>query len=157
MGFSAGGHLALLLGAADKTAELDATAAPERNGRVRCVVSFFGPTDLSRYATTPAIEDAFMVPLLGVACKTDPEVYRKASPLACVSKDCAPVLMIHGTFDLVVPILHSELMLRKLREAGVTAELIPVRGAGHGWVGETAVKTLDQAVSFLDAHLKGKK
>jgi acetyl esterase/lipase len=147
LGFSAGGHLALLLG----------TASPGADGRVQCVVSFFGPTDLSRYATTPGIEDAFMVPLLGPACRTDPDVYRKASPLARVSKDSAPVLMIHGTADLVVPIVHSELMLKKLREAGVTAELIPVCGEGHGWVGRTAVKTLDQAVSFLDAHLKGKK
>jgi acetyl esterase/lipase len=157
LGYSAGAHLALLLGTTDKSAELDGTLFPEQDSRVGCVVSFFGPTDLSRYATTPGIEDAFMVPFLGRACKTDPEVYRRASPLDRVTKAAAPVLMIHGTFDVVVPIIHSELMLQKLRDAGVTAELFPVRGEGHGWFGETAVQTLDRAVTFLDAHLKGKK
>lgn len=157
LGFSAGGHLALLLGTTDKTAGLDGTLYPDQDSRVGCVVSFFGPTDLSRYGLSPGIEDAFMVPLLGKQCKTDPEVYRRASPIDHVTKSAAPVLMIHGTADLVVPILHSERMLAKLRDAGVAAELIPVRGAGHGWVGETAVQTLDQAVTFLDAHLKGKK
>ena len=65
--------------------------------------------------------------------------------------------MIHGSVDLVVPIVHSELMLKKLRDAGATAELITVRGEGHGWGGEASVRTLDQAVRFLDAYLKGKK
>jgi acetyl esterase/lipase len=157
LGYSAGAHLALLLGTTDKSADLDGTLFPEQDSRVGCVVSFFGPTDLSRYAATPAVEDAYMVPFLGKKCKTDPEVYRRASPLDQVTKTSAPVLMIHGTLDIVVPIVHSERMQAKLRKAGVTAELIPVRGEGHGWFGETAVKTLDQAIAFLDAHLKGKK
>jgi acetyl esterase/lipase len=157
LGYSAGGHLAMLLATTDKSAELDGTLFPEQDSRVGCAVSFFGPTDLSRYAATPGIEDAFMVPFLGPACKTDPEVYKRASPLERVTKGAAPVLMIHGTADVVVPIIHSERMLQKLRDAGVTADLIPVRGEGHGWGGETAAKTLDQAAAFLDAHLKGKK
>ena len=161
LGYSAGGHLALLLGTADKPAEPSGAASggapPEQDCRVGCVVSFFGPTDLSRYAATPGIEDAFMVPFLGPACKTDPEVYKRASPLERVTKGAAPVLMIHGTADVVVPILHAELMFKRLSDAGVPAELIKVRGEGHGWGGETAAKTLDQAAAFLDAHLKGKK
>src|SRR5262249_16290929 len=59
LGFSAGAHLALLLGTTDKSAELDGALFPEQDSRVGCVVSFFGPTDLSRYATTPGIEDAY--------------------------------------------------------------------------------------------------
>ena len=106
---------------------------------------------------TPGIEDAFMVPFLGAKCKTDPAVYKRASPIAHVTKDAAPVLFIHGTADFVVPIIHSERMQKKLRDAGVTAEMLPVRGEGHGWGGETAVRTLDAAVKFLDAQLKGKK
>lgn len=157
LGYSAGAHLAMLLATTDKSAELDGMLLPEQDSRVGCAVSFFGPTDLARYATTAGIEDAFMVPFLGKACKTDPEVYRRASPIDRVTPNAAPVLMIHGTVDLVVPIVHSELMLKKLRDAGVTAELIPVRGEGHGWGGATAARTLDQAVKFLDAHLKGKK
>jgi acetyl esterase/lipase len=157
LGFSAGGHLAMLLGTTDSSAGFDVGANLDKSGRVQAVVSFFGPTDLALYAATPGIEDAFMVPFLGAKCKTDPAVYRRASPIDHVTKDSAPVLMIHGTADFVVPIIHSERMLKKLRDAGVTAELLTVPGGGHGWGGERSVRTLDAAVKFLDAHLKGKK
>lgn len=152
-GFSAGGHLALLLGLTDPAVELDSTDPSER---VQCVVSFFGPTDLSLYSATPGLEDAYMVPLLGKACKTDPAVYRRASPIDHVSKNAPPVLMVHGTADLIVPIIHSERLQKKLQKAGATAELITVKGEGHGWGGPTASKTTRDVLQFLDQHLKKK-
>lgn len=156
-GFSAGGHIALLLGTTDPPAGSDTGDADEPSARVRCVVSFFGPTDLSLYAATPGLEDAYMVPLLGKECRTDPAVYRRASPIDRVSKGDPPVLMIHGTADIVVPIIHSERMYEKLKAAGVPAELITVKGEGHGWGGPVAARTTADAIKFLDEHLKGKK
>ncbi len=156
-GFSAGGHLALLAGLADKAPEFDGTDFPDQSDRVQCVVSFFGPTDLSLYGASPGLEDAYMVPLLGKECRTDPAVYRRASPIHHVSRGDPPVLMIHGTADLIVPIIHSERLLAKLRETEVTSELITVKGKGHGWEGPTAAKTIQDALRFLDVHLKGKK
>lgn len=156
-GFSAGGHLALLAGLADKSAGLEGSLFAEQSSAVKCVVSFFGPTDLSLYATTPGIEDAFMVPLLGKECKLDGTIYRRASPIEYATKTAPPVLMIHGTFDIVVPIIHSERLQKKLKDAGATAELVTVPGAGHGWNGATMAKTTRDALTFLDEHLKGKK
>ena len=84
---------------------------------MQCVVDFFGPTDLSLYACSPGIEDAYMVPVFGKTCKTNPEVFKKASPITYASKHVPPILMIHGNCDLIVPIIHSEYLLKKLREA----------------------------------------
>ena len=156
-GFSAGGHLALLLGLADKVEGWDAGGNTDESSRVQCVVDFFGPADLSLYAVSPAVEDAYMVPVFGKSCKTDPEVYKKASPVTYVSKAAPPVLILHGTFDLIVPVIHSENLQKKLTGAGATAELITVRGEGHGWTGPTFTRTTNDALKFLDAHLKGKK
>jgi acetyl esterase/lipase len=156
-GFSAGGHLALLLGLADKVDGWDAGGNTGESSRVQCVVDFFGPSDLSLYAASEALQDAYMVPVFGKACKTDPEVYKKASPVTYVSKAAPPVLMVHGTFDLIVPIIHSETLEKKLKDAGATTELISVRGEGHGWNGATFARTTNDALKFLDAHLKGKK
>ena len=156
-GFSAGGHLALLAGLADSSAGLEGTLFPEQSSAVKCVVSFFGPTDLSLYATSPGLEDGYMVPFLGKECKLDGTIYKKASPIDYVTKNAPPVLMIHGTFDLIVPIVHSERMLKKLQDAGTTAELVIVPGGGHGWGGQTMAKTTRDALKFLDEHLKGKK
>jgi acetyl esterase/lipase len=156
-GFSAGGHLSLLLGVVEKSPDLDGPFYPDQSGSVQCVVSYFGPTDLSLYAATEGLEDAYMVPLLGKEVKTDPKLYKRASPIEYVSKSAPPVLMIHGTFDLVVPIIHSERMLKKLQDVGATAELIVVPGEGHGFTAPAMARTTEQAVRFLDTHLKGKK
>ncbi|HUR55089.1 MAG TPA: alpha/beta hydrolase [Gemmataceae bacterium] len=156
-GFSAGGHLALLAGLADKSAGLEGTLYADQSSEVKCVVSFFGPTDLSLYATSPGLEEGYMVPFLGKECKLDGTVYKKASPIEYVTKKAPPVLMIHGTFDVIVPILHSERLLKKLQDAGTTAELVTVPGGGHGWGGTTMAKTTRDALKFLGEHLKGQK
>jgi acetyl esterase/lipase len=156
-GFSAGGHIALLLGLADKVEGWDAGGNADESCRVQCVVDFFGPTDLSLYSTSPGIEDGYMVPVFGKKCKTDPEVYKKASPINYVSKAAPPILMVHGNFDFIVPIIHSENMLKKLKDTGTAAELITVRGEGHGWNGSKLTRSINDAMLFLDAHLKGKK
>src|SRR5207253_384236 len=148
----AGGHLALLRGTSDKSAAGDGAEYPEQAAKVQCVVSFFGPSDLSLYAATPGLEETYMVPLLGKECKTDAAVYKRASPIEHVSKATPPTLMIHGTADFVVPVIHSERMLDKLKDAGVTAELITVKGEGHGWTGPVATKTTNDALKFLDEH-----
>lgn len=156
-GFSAGGHLALLLGLAGKVDGWDAGANLETSPKVRCVVDFFGPADLSLYGKSPGLEDAYMVPVFGKQCKTDPEIYKKASPVTYVTKDAPPVLLVHGTFDLVVPVVHSEGLHKKLKDAGATAELITVRGAGHGWEGAALARSTEDALKFLETHLKDAK
>ncbi len=156
-GFSAGGHLALLLGLADKVEGWDAGGNTSESSRVQCVVDFFGPTDLSLYGASSSLEDAYMVPVFGKAVKTDPTVYKKASPITYVGKGAPPVLIFHGNFDFIVPIVHSENLLAKLKDAGATAELVTVRGEGHGWGGVTLTRTTNDALKFLDTHLKGKK
>jgi len=152
-GFSAGGHLALLLGLADKGSFKNDELA-DHSSRVNCVVSFFGPTDLSLYASSEGLVDAYMVPWLGKECKTDKAVFAKASPLEFATKDDPPVLFIHGTADFVVPIVHSERLLDKLKELGVKADLITMKGEGHGWDGKAAVKSTQDTLQFLDEHLK---
>ena len=156
-GLSAGGHLALLLGRADELDGWDAGGNTGASSKVQCVVDFFGPTDLSLYAGSEALLDAYMVPVFGKACKTDPDVFKRASPITYASKSAPPVLILHGTFDFIVPIIHSEHLEKKLKDAGAPVEFVTVRGEGHGWNGPVLGRTIDDAVKFLDAHLKGKK
>ncbi|MCS6866250.1 MAG: alpha/beta hydrolase [Gemmataceae bacterium] len=154
VGFSAGGHLALLLGLADRVDGWDVGENLQESSRVQCVVDFFGPTDLSLYANSPGLEDSYMVPVFGPECKKDPKIYQTASPLNYVTAKAPPVLIFHGTFDLIVPIVHSENLLKKLHHVQATAQLIPLRGAGHGWNGKTLTRTIHDSLKFLDTHLK---
>jgi len=150
-GFSAGAHLAML-------AAFDPAAPPagEQPLGAKCVIDFFGPTDLSLFAASPELEDTFLVPFLGKACKTDPDVYKRASPISLAGKGVPPLLIVHGTTDIVVPIIHSERLHEKLLAAGAEAELVRVPATGHGpWGPGQAATGMAATVRFLDRHLKG--
>ena len=155
IGFSAGAHLAALMGtttdpkfAGDKYLEF--------SSKVDCVVDFFGPADLTLYTETPGIEASFMVPWLGESSTDHMDVYVDASPVSHAGKGSAPFLILHGTTDIVVPIIHSKRLHAKLTEAGVESELVPVRFKGHGWFGEEARDSFARTVKFFDRHLKTK-
>lgn len=156
MGFSAGGHIAALLGTATDVPEFEGELYKSRSSKVACVVNFFGPADLCLYCDTPGIEASFMVPLLG--CKSCDGIapYKKASPIEHVSADDPPFLHIHGTADPIVPVIHTERLHARMKAAGVKTEFIPVPGKGHGWFGPEAVASTEAAVKFLAANLKGK-
>jgi len=153
LGFSSGGHLAALAGTAAKDPDLDGPLYPEQSSRVQCVVDFFGPADLSLYSETPGVEKAAIVPLLGATSKQNPAIFKKASPLEHVTKDAPPFLILHGTADIIVPMIHSERLHAKLKEAGVESELFVFKGRGHGWDGEDSLTTSAVAAKFLNTHL----
>lgn len=154
LGYSAGGHLAALLGTTDSKAGFDGKEYPDADGSVTCVVNFYGPGDLVSYGKTRLLEDAFMVPVLGKECRTDRTLYQKASPLEYVSKASAPMLIIHGTDDFIVPYKQATTLRDKLKECGVPVELLTLKGKGHGWDGDTADQTAAAAMKYLNAQLK---
>jgi acetyl esterase/lipase len=158
LGFSAGGHLAALLGTTDNVTEFEGELYPGQSSRVQCVIDFFGPSDLTLYGETPGIEKSFIAPFLGGTSKEKVELYKRASPLEHVSKDDPPFLIVHGTADILVPIIHSERLHERLTAAGVKSELVPVRGEGHGWGGDESLRSIDVSLKFLAEHLakKGK-
>ena len=154
IGFSAGAHLACLLGAADEAAGLEGKGGnPKQSSRVQAVVSYFGPTDFTTKTWTKDVENFFLVPLLGNTFEERVEVYRKCSPIIYGTRDDPPFLFFHGTEDKLVGIENSEKMTKKLKEVGVSAELITMRGDGHGWGGEKMTKTLDQSLRFFKDKL----
>ena len=72
-------------------------------------------------------------------------------------KGDAPFLIFHGDADGVVPLGQSKLLFDALRHAKVEAELIVVKGAGHGGDGFGAAENREALEKFLDKHLKNKK
>ena len=156
IGYSAGGHIAALVGTTTTEAGFEGTLYREQTSQVKCVVDFFGPTDLTLYTEAEGIESAIFKPLLGARFRDNPELYRKASPIEHVTKDAPPFLILHGTADILVPIIHSERFHKKLLDAGVRSEMATLPGEGHGWTGDVAVKTMGLVTKFLDTNLKAK-
>jgi dipeptidyl aminopeptidase/acylaminoacyl peptidase len=73
------------------------------------------------------------------------------SPARFAAKADAPVLLVHGENDTVVPIEQSQLMERALRQAGKPVELVTMPGEDH-WLSVAATRQamLDKVVAFVE-------
>ena len=158
VGFSAGAHLACLLGVTDKDDGLEGNGGnAEQSSRVQAVVSFFGPTDLNTKDWAEEIETGILVPFVGASYADKPELYRKLSPINYVTKDAPPFLFFHGTEDKLVGIRHSRSLAAKLKSVGVPAKVVEMEGEAHGWRGEKLIDSFKQTVVFFNETLKAKK
>lgn len=76
------------------------------------------------------------------------------SPVNFADRFNAPVLLIHGRKDTVVPIDQSKRMLRALRKADKDVSLHELDGEDH-WLsyGDSRLETLRALASFIEKHL----
>ncbi len=82
------------------------------------------------------------------------EKLRSISPVNFADEVIAPVLLLHGDDDTVVPYDQSRVMERALRRADKHVELIKLKGEDH-WlsVADTRLQTLRQMDRFIAEHL----
>ncbi|MGO9469909.1 MAG: alpha/beta fold hydrolase [Isosphaeraceae bacterium] len=157
IGFSAGGHLALMLGLTAPSDGLEGESATAgADSRVKAVVNFFGPTDLAA-KDIPAISEPLVKDFLGGTPAEKPDAARKASPLTYVSKDDAPVLTFQGTKDPLVPYTQAVKLAQAMSTAGVPGRVELMVGASHGWGGAEMERTTREAFAFFDRYLKDGK
>jgi enterochelin esterase-like enzyme len=174
-GGSAGGHLSLMQGCAPKDGNPKATDPVEReSSRVAAVACFYPPTDFLNYGKegevalgTGTLKDfkapfdfhefdgktKSFVPVTDEAKRR--AIGRQISPVYAVTKDAAPALIVHGDADKLVPIQQAEVMVARLKDAGVPAELVVKKGQAHGWPGID--KDSPTLADWFDMHLLGKK
>ncbi len=149
VGWSSGGHLALMLGLTDPSHGLEGECGNLKfSSCVQAVVSLAGPTELISLYHEKS-NPISIVEFLGGTPEEVPDQYKIASPLTYVSKDDPPVLTIQGDRDASVPPKQAELLDAKMKEAGASHMLIIKKGIGHinFWY--------DNAVwDFFDKHLK---
>ncbi len=147
-GASAGGHLATLAALTPLAADPNAKSKRERFGTsVAAVAVFFPPTDFTEWKDGKMLDPKVLGPLLvvgassekegGLQSKTESELVEMAkaiSPVHQVRKIDAPFLLIHGDADQVVPLSHSQKLVRAIQGVGGSAELIIKEGGGHPWL-----------------------
>lgn len=153
-GGSAGGHLTLMLATTGDDGDPSAKDEVLRHSsRIAAGVSLYPPTDLRSWTTDPPAEiakHATLKPPLTFAADLEASV----SPIAQVTSDDAPVLMIHGDKDLLVPIEHSQNIVPVLKSANVPHELITIEGAAHGFSPDQTTRTVRPAlVQWFTTHL----
>ena len=143
-GYSAGGHLAALLGA---TADDPQWGAPELS--VKAVVAGGTPADLAVFC------GGRLVPaFIGQPCSVALQPYRDASPIHHISAGDPPVFIYHAGLDSLVPIENAEAYASALEKAGVTHEYFVIRGHGHISAHFFDGAAVDAALDFLDRYLR---
>jgi acetyl esterase/lipase len=153
IGWSAGGHLALLT----------AYRAADAKHRVQAVAAFYPITDLRtavhgarpRWAEREA--DTQLHAFLGGPVADHADAARVASPIAHADKGVPPTFLTHGTNDQLVHVDHSDALAAALRHVGADHQLVRLPGSNHAfdlawgaWSTQVARVALGR---FLDLHL----
>jgi acetyl esterase/lipase len=150
VGHSAGGHLAAWLAARPGLPPGSPGAAPAV--RLRGVVSQAGVFDLVD-AERRGVGSGAAADLLGGGPDEVPERYALASPVARLPLG-VPVVCVHGTADVNVPIRQSE---RFVAAAGAEAELVTLPSVDHFAVIDPATDAWRTCRDAVERLLDGRR
>jgi dipeptidyl aminopeptidase/acylaminoacyl peptidase len=123
-----------------------------------CAASIAGVSDLpsmigSVMKNSGSESDAVYYWVDHIGPPTDPNTVAK-SPSRSAATVRAPVLLLHGAEDTVVPIQQSQTMERALREAGKPVTFVTLPGEDHGLSrSATRTRVLQELEGFLAKHL----
>ncbi len=118
-GYSYGGYMTNWL-----VTHTDRFAAAIAGGSVSDLAGFFGTADIGAW---------FMGTEMQADPHEDPDLYRRASPIAHVSNVTTPILLLHGQSDDRCPVSQSEQFFVALNRQRKTAQLVIYPGGGHGF------------------------
>ena len=154
MGFSAGGHLASMVGLSQNN-DVSTFFMPGsgKSFSFKAVVDFYGPAELIMFPGAGDEKSPESI-LIGAAPLARPDLAKAASPVTYVDKDDPPFLIIHGEKDDLVSPNQSRLLSSWLNLAGVPDELIIVKDAPHFGAMFDSDEVRNKVISFLKLHLK---
>jgi dipeptidyl aminopeptidase/acylaminoacyl peptidase len=125
-----------------------------QQGLYRCAVAVAGVSDLgamTRYVHDRGGDEAssgtrYWSAFMG-------EHQDDVSPIRLASRADAPILLVHGKDDTVVPFAESEAMAAALRAAGKPVEFVVMQGEDH-WLSreDTRVMMLKASVAFVEKY-----
>ncbi|TSA32018.1 MAG: alpha/beta hydrolase [Opitutales bacterium] len=151
IGCSAGCNLSMMLattGPADGFDAVKGEPYQEVSARVTCAIGFYGAVDLMNYHD---------MKMFAKTREEAPELYKKGSPISYLDAKDPPMLLVHGTADVTVPLSQSETYLKIAKEKGAPCVLEVIPDAPHTFDLQPKQRDLRPLVTgFFDLHLKGK-
>jgi len=170
-GASAGGHLAALLGTADRVRELDdpsmRISRTRFSAKVQAVVVWYGPVanfltmdaELAESGLGPSDHSKRNSPeskLLGRRITDVPALVKFASPMTYIKRRVPTFLLQHGLKDDIVPVQQAIRFAEQVKEiAGEEkATLEILKDATHGDPLFETPRNIRRVLDFFDLHLK---
>lgn len=130
-GYSAGGHLALLLGLQEQR-------------KVRGIVAGGTPVDLTKYPSSPMIQK-----FIGKSYDQAPALWAEASPINHIGAQSPPIFLYHGEGDKIVDIAHLKWMQGRLKQNGRPVETLSLNWHGHVTTYLFSQYAVDEGIRFL--------
>ena len=176
MGTSAGGHLALMTAYAPDSMADDSRDFGKFSARVKCVVDIYGPTQMAKMlfptltptavALMSVIRSAKAIKMRSILLwsftgESDAHPWKRRSkclyysPVSYVGT-AVPTIIFHGDKDKTVPYAQTELLEKKMKEAGKKVEVYKLQGEDHTFptITEAATQTIcDRLSHFLKENL----
>jgi dipeptidyl aminopeptidase/acylaminoacyl peptidase len=107
--------------------------------------SYYGVADAEALATdTHKFESRYLDRLIGPYPEAR-DLYRQRSPIHFASQLTAPVILLQGLDDKVVPPSQAEVMVDALKANGVMHEYVPFEGEQHGFRKAETIKAAAEA------------
>lgn len=154
MGFSAGGHLASLMGTSQNN-KVENLYFPNayRPFKYKAVVDFYGPTDLVLLPGNEDIKSPEAI-LIGAKPLERPDLAKAASPITYIDKNDPPFIIFHGEKDNIVSNKQSKLFYSWLQHFGVKSEITIVKDAPHFGTMYDVEEIKNKVIDFLRTELK---
>ena len=165
-GDSSGGNMALLATLTQDVVELDtAEEFGKQSIALNACVAFYPVTDVLRmqefapdYMDHISKDSPTGILFGHIPVMENPDIVKKASPVEYVSKvkasKTAPIMIVTGNRDNVVPYEQSVIMADKLEEEGYDYKFYKIEGGDHGSWEFWTIETIDMVDGFFKSHLK---
>ena len=142
LGASAGAHMSLL------------QAYKYANPKIRAVVSYFGPTDMTSLYNSASVNTKIGLQLLLGGTPSSSSMYLQSSPANFIDAQDPPTIIFHGDADPIVNVAQSTLLRDKLQSAGIVNQLTVYPGLGHDvWPSAIMNETFTKIEAFLKANV----
>ena len=137
-GYSAGGHLAEMVG----------FQKPPEGLSIRAIIAGATPHDLTLAPDFPVV-----TVFLGKTFKEQPELYSMASPMNNVVPESPPLFIYQGMKDKLVPPEHTYRLIPKLEKNKIRYEIYWLKRRGHLTTFLFSDNAICKAIKFLDKEL----
>lgn len=125
-----------------------------QEGLYNCAVAVAPVTDIDRiYKDGYAFRGRSVTKNVLLRQLGEPSIWSAVSPERNAERANAPIMLIHGKDDTVVPYLHSEKMADALKDADKEHEFVTLEGEDHNLSFEkTRMEMLEASMRFIEKH-----
>lgn len=147
IGVSSGAHLSLMASYSKESDFIDDPTLSSYSSKIKYLIDFAGPTDLSLLNTTSLNYDLTKI---FSSIENKEAITQKYNPINYVTSKIPKTLIIHSNLDTMVPYESSERLYNKCVEVNSNAKLITLNSTAH----DLSSISNDDIISISEGLLK---